>query len=101
MGEPSRGVRLFSMTSVDLSELGAIAERVKRGETVEVLEDGHVVATVVPLDPLEARMRELEAKGLVRRGSGEPLPDDFFTEELPTVEGESIVEDLIRARDED
>jgi antitoxin (DNA-binding transcriptional repressor) of toxin-antitoxin stability system len=103
------------MTTIELSELGAIAERVKRGETVEVLQDGHVVATLVPflaqrpeeaaenvLDPLEARMRELEAKGLVRRlGNGGPIPPEFYTEELPRIEGESLSDQIIRERHED
>ncbi|HEY0155839.1 MAG TPA: hypothetical protein VGF28_00955 [Thermoanaerobaculia bacterium] len=90
------------MTTIELSELGAIAERVKRGETVKVLEGGHLVATVVPYDPMEVRMRELEAQGLVRRlGNGQPIPREFYTEELPKCEGESVVEELIRARDED
>ena len=95
------------MTTIELSELGPVGERIKRlkhGETVEVREEGRLVATVVPAtsDDLEARMRELEAKGLVRRlGNGEPVPPGFYTDELPRCEGGSIVEELIRDRDED
>jgi antitoxin (DNA-binding transcriptional repressor) of toxin-antitoxin stability system len=92
------------MTTIELSELGPVAERLKRGETLEVREEGRLVATVVPAtsDDLEARMRELEAKGLVRRlGNGDPIPPEFYTDELPQCEGGSIVEELIRDRDED
>jgi hypothetical protein len=56
----------------------------------------------VTSDDLEERMRELEAKGLARRlGNGKPIPPEFYTEELPRCEGGSIVEELIRDRDED
>jgi hypothetical protein len=55
----------------------------------------------VTSDDLEEQMRELEAKGLVRRlGNGKPIPPEFYTEELPRCEGGSIVEELIRDRDE-
>ncbi len=91
------------MTTIELSELGPVAERLKRGETVEVREEGRLVATVVPAtsDELEEHTRRLAAEGLVRIGTREPLPPEFFTEELPRCEGGSIVEELIRDRDED
>lgn len=91
------------MTTIELSELGPVAERLKRGETLEVREEGRLVATVVPAtsDDLEAQTRRLAAEGLVRIGSREPFPPEFFTEELPRCEGDSIVEELIRDRDED
>ncbi|HYK04399.1 MAG TPA: hypothetical protein VE974_21795 [Thermoanaerobaculia bacterium] len=52
-------------------------------------------------DDLEEQTRRLVAEGLVRIGTREPLPPEFFTEELPRCEGGSIVEELIRDRDED
>jgi hypothetical protein len=50
---------------------------------------------------LEEHTRRLAAEGLVRIGTREPLPPEFFTEELPRCDGGSIVEELIRDRDED
>ena len=90
------------MGTIDVSELGPLAERVRNGETVQVFDDGRLVATLVPTgnDGLEARMRELEARGAVRRlGNGEPIPPAFYTDELPRVDGESVVDELIAARD--
>lgn len=91
------------MITIELSEFGAFAERIKRGETLEVLEAGRLVATIVPVmtDKLEEQTRRLAADGLVRIGTREPLPPEFFTEELPRCEGGSIVDELIRDRDED
>jgi hypothetical protein len=58
--------------------------------------------TVTPLDQseLEARLRELAAQGLVRIGSNEPLPADFFTRPLPG-EGAGVLDQLLRDREED
>ncbi len=90
------------MKSVQLSELGAVAEDVRKGETVEVRDGERVVATLTPLNQarLEARVRELAAQGLVRIGSGEPFPAEFFTKALPKSDG-SVLEQLLADRDED
>ena len=56
--------------------------------------------TTIDVD-LEEHTRRLAAEGLVRVGTREPFPPEFFTEELPRCEGGSIVEELIRDRDED
>jgi antitoxin (DNA-binding transcriptional repressor) of toxin-antitoxin stability system len=90
------------MKSVQLSELGPVAEDVKNGETVEVRDGARLVATLVPLHQarLEQRVRDLASQGLVRLGSGEPWPDDFFTRPLPKTDG-SVLEQLLADRDED
>ena len=91
------------MKTLDLADTGRLAEELKSGETIELMADGRAVATVVPFDAnarLEARARELEAQGLVRRGSGLPLPDSFFTERLPSG-GEGVLAQLLRDRDKE
>jgi len=90
------------MKSVQLSELGPVAKDVKNGETVEVRDGNRIVATLVPLHQarLEERVQQLAAQGLVRLGSGEPWPEDFFTRPLPKADG-SVLEQLLADRDED
>ena len=90
------------MKSVQLSELGPVAEDVKNGEIVEILEGQRVVATLVPFPQaeLEERVRELAARGLVRLGSREPWPADFFTRPLPKADG-SVLQQLLADRNED
>ena len=69
------------MKSVQLSELGALAEDVRKGERVEVRDGEKVVAEVVPKQKMtdEERIDELVRKGKATRGTGK-LPDWFFTE---------------------
>jgi antitoxin (DNA-binding transcriptional repressor) of toxin-antitoxin stability system len=90
------------MKSVQLSELGVVAEDVRNGETVEVRDGNRLVATLVPLHQaqLEQRAQDLAALGLVRLGSGEPWPEDFFTRPLPKGSG-SVLEQLLTDRNED
>jgi hypothetical protein len=56
----------------------------------------------IPLDQteLEERVQELAAQGLVRLGSGEPFPEDFFTRPLPGA-GAGVLDQLLRDREED
>jgi antitoxin (DNA-binding transcriptional repressor) of toxin-antitoxin stability system len=90
------------MKSVQLSELGVVAEDVRNGKTVEVRDGNRLVATLVPLHQaqLEQRVQDLAALGLVRLGSGEPWPEDFFTRPLPKAQG-SVLEQLLADRSED
>ena len=90
------------MKSVQLSDLGVIAEDVRSGETIEVRDGSRVVATLLPLRQaqLEQRVQDLAALGLVRLGSGEPWPEDFFTRPLPKAQG-SVLEQLLADRNED
>jgi len=89
------------MKSVQLSELGPVADEIKNGETVEVRDGNRLVATLVPLHQarLEERVQQLAAQGLVRLGSGEPWPKDFFTRPLPKADG-SVLEQLLADRNE-
>jgi len=48
---------------------------------------------------LEAHIDELVRQGKARRGTG-TLPDDFFTRPLPKFEGGSVLEQLLRDREE-
>lgn len=86
------------MKSVQLSELGALAEDVRNGEELEVRDGGRVVARVVPERELtdEERIDELVRQGKARRGTGK-LPEDFFTRPLP-VAGASVLEQLLEDR---
>ena len=86
------------MKTVQLSELGDVAEDVRNGETVEVRDGETVVAKVVPVQKqtIEERVAELERLGKVRRGKG-TLPEWFFTEPLPKFEG-SVLEQLLADR---
>lgn len=87
------------MKTVQLSELGAVAEDVRKGETVEVRDGERVVAKVVPFrqTAIEDRLDELEKRGVVRPGSGEPFSDDFFTRALPKAH-KSVLDQLLDDR---
>jgi len=99
--EGDRGT-LGGVKSVQLSELGPVADEVRKGEMVEIRDGDQVVAKVVPLDQaeLEARAQQLAAQGLVRLGSREPFPEDFFTRPLPKAK-ESVLQQLLDDREED
>jgi len=60
------------------------------------------VRTVTPVDQteLEARVQELAAQGLVRLGSRQSFPEDFFTRPLPG-EGAGVLDQLLRDREEE
>jgi prevent-host-death family protein len=78
------------MTSAAIAELKAQLSRyldqVKAGEEVLVTERGRPIARIVPIRPAEddedARLAELERKGLLRRGKG-PLPESFWERQVP------------------
>lgn len=87
------------MKSVQLSELGALAEDVRNGEAVEVRDGGRVVARLVPEleETIEEHIDALVRQGKARRGTGE-LPEWFFTERPPKLGEGSAVEQLIADR---
>ena len=76
-----------------------MADDVRNGETVEVRDGETVIAQVVPFrqTALEERVEELEKRGFVRPGSGEPFSADFFTRALPKAD-KSVLEQLLDDR---
>lgn len=87
------------MKSVQLSDLGPLAQDVRNGETIELVDAGKVVAQVVPSQAMtiEEHIDELAAQGLVTKGTGK-LPDWFFTERPPKFESGSVLEQLLADR---
>ncbi|HYC90344.1 MAG TPA: hypothetical protein VEO54_14095 [Thermoanaerobaculia bacterium] len=87
------------MKTVQLSELGAVAEDVRKGETVEVRDGERVVAQVVPTPPMtiEERVEEMIRQGKASRKSDTELPDWFFKERPPQFES-SVLEQLLADR---
>lgn len=65
------------------NRLSYYIERVKRGETILVLDRTTPVARIVPIEPPsgkrpeeeDAWLRRLEAGGVVRRGAGKGVPE--------------------------
>lgn len=87
------------MKTVQLSELGPVADEVRKGETVEVRDGEKVVAQLVPFHEKtdEEWIDELARQGKVTKGTGK-LPDWFFTEPLPKSESGSVLEQLLKDR---
>jgi antitoxin (DNA-binding transcriptional repressor) of toxin-antitoxin stability system len=113
------------MRTAQVSELkdrlDEVIEAVKNGETVEIREGDTSLAEVVPCSngerrpqqrpsgpstthpdqtALYAHLDELVRQGKARRGTGK-LPDDFFTRPRPKLEGGSVLEQLLRDREDD
>ena len=106
------------MRTAQVSELkdrlDEVIEAVKNGETVEIQEGDARVGRSRPatttllasasIRPLRKRVRqhleELIREGKAHRGTGN-LPDDFFTRPRPKFEGGSVLEQLLRDREED
>ncbi len=103
------------MRSAQVSELkeqlAEVIEAVRNGETVEIREGAASVAELVPkldthpIQPnpdqtaLKAHLDELVRQGKAHRGTGK-LPDDFFTRPRPKFEGGSVLDQLLRDREE-
>jgi antitoxin (DNA-binding transcriptional repressor) of toxin-antitoxin stability system len=111
------------MRTAQVSELkdrlDEVIEAVKNGETVEIWEGNTSLAELVPHSngtdepeqapratgrpdqtALYAHLDELVRQGKARRGTGK-LPDDFFTRPRPKFEEGSVLEQLLRDREED
>jgi antitoxin (DNA-binding transcriptional repressor) of toxin-antitoxin stability system len=103
------------MRSAQVSELkeklDEVIEAVRNGETVEIREGAVSVAEVVPKaathprqptpdqTTLKAHLDELVRQGKAHRGTGR-LPDDFFSRPRPKFEGGSVLDQLLRDREE-
>ncbi len=88
------------------NQLSAILEQVREGETYLILDRGKPVARLEPVrggeskDSDEARLADLERRGLIRRGKGK-IPREFF--ETPPVKlpkGVSVLAYLLEERRE-
>ena len=85
------------------NNLSKLLKKVKHGESVLILDRNVPVARLEPLAPGsteadEARLLDLERRGLLKRGTGK-LPKDFWTRPLPKLKG-SLVEALLKEREE-
>lgn len=95
------------MTTASVTEaknnLSKLLKRVRHGESVLILDRNVPVARLEPLaagsgEADEARLLELERRGLLKRGTGK-LPKDFWTRRRPTLKG-SAVHALLEEREE-
>jgi prevent-host-death family protein len=65
------------------ANLASYLARVKVGETLTVTEHGRPIATLGPSGEEDARLRDLEARGVIRRPSA---PEPLGIDDLPMVE---------------
>jgi prevent-host-death family protein len=56
--------------------ISALIDRVRAGESILILDRGVPVARLEPVPPApdDARLARLERAGIIRRGTGEPVP---------------------------
>lgn len=98
------------MKQVQLAELGEHIDEtvhaVRSGETVALFDGDSPVAEIKPFPKPEKRplsadewADRLEAAGIGKRGPnwGKPLPEEFFTRELPVPKA-SVLEQLLKDR---
>ena len=95
------------MTTASITEaktnLSKLIKKVRHGESVLILDRDVPVARLEPLPPGsqegdDARLAELERRGLLKRGTGK-LPKDFF--KLPRLKfKKSLVEAVLEERRE-
>jgi prevent-host-death family protein len=64
--------------------ISAIIDRVRAGESVLILDRGVPVARLEPVPPApdDARVARLERAGIVRRGTGKPVPPERLAKSL-------------------
>ena len=88
------------MKTVQLSELGALAENVRNGETIEIVDGNRHVARLVPDQAaLKEHLDRMVAEGKAIRGTGK-LPADFLTRPLIKAP-KSVLEALLEDRHSD
>jgi prevent-host-death family protein len=93
------------MTTATITEakngLSALIDRVKAGETIVILDRGVPVARLEPVTALsdpEGRLRDLERKGLIRRGTGR-VPIELLRQPPPrSAGGTTITEAVLEER---
>jgi prevent-host-death family protein len=88
------------------NNLSALLRRVKRGETITILERTTPIARLEPIPSTgdvdwDRKLDDLERRGIIRRGSGK-VPDWILKEPPPKPRrGFSITQTLIDMRNED
>lgn len=85
------------------NKLSALLDRVRAGETILILDRGTPVAKLAPAEnlPDDARLARLERAGIIRRGSGQPLPlERLATGDVPPEGYAGLVEAVIEERRE-
>jgi len=85
------------------NNLSKLLKKVRQGESILILDRNLPVARLEPLasgttEADEARLLDLERRGLLTRGKGK-LPKDFWTRPLPKLKG-NLVEALLAERRE-
>ena len=84
------------------NSLSAYLRDVKAGEEVLITDRGRPIARLVPVsssDSMEEHLKEMERKGLLRRGTGR-LPEDFW--DMPRMEDPEglVLKALLQEREE-
>jgi antitoxin (DNA-binding transcriptional repressor) of toxin-antitoxin stability system len=83
--------------------VSAIIDRVRAGESILILDRDVPVARLEPVPPApdDARLARLERAGLVRRGTGEPVPLERLAKPLrPGEKPAGVLEALLEERRE-
>jgi len=88
------------------NQLSALLELVKRGEEVLILERETPIARIVPVERLgrsdsDARLAELERRGVIRRPRRKPDPGLLDRLGPPPKARGDILEALLKNRDEE
>jgi prevent-host-death family protein len=94
-------MRTTTVSQLKMS-LSAYLRQVKAGEEVVITEHGRPVARLLPLaspDSVPQHLRDLEAKGLLRRGRM-PLPADFWDLPRPADPQGAVRAAVLREREE-
>jgi prevent-host-death family protein len=86
------------------NNLSALIRRVKRGETILILDRDTPVARLVPVPPAEEsdeeRLARLEKAGIVRRGTGKYPERILRHEPVKLPPGVSLLDALLKEREE-
>jgi hypothetical protein len=83
------------MKTVQLSKLGTLAEELRDGETIEVLDGDKRIAIIEPVMPKDARVQEALRTGFLTRASDEGLPSWFFDEPPVKVDDSGVNQVLL------
>lgn len=88
------------------NQLSALLEHVKRGEEVLILERDTPIAKIVPVEnlgrrDLDARLAELERRGVIRRPRRKPDPGLLDRLGPPPKASGDILDALLKDRDEE